>query len=130
MQEWQYLLDTRTFAGDHSGEGYSYKLVTLDVSNTRSIKGLLLFPDGYSDQSQVADNITTIPDNCVFLPSQGGYRQGQSESANYYNQGFYWTATCYSGANIYYINISGTGVTLSAIAKSTGLSVRLVQNVN
>lgn len=130
MQEWRYLLGTRTFAGDHSGVGYSYKLVTLEVSNTRSITGLLLFPDDYSDQSQVDNRITTIPDNCVFLPSQGGYRQGQSESANYYNQGFYWTATCYSGANIYYINISGTGVTLSSIAKSTGLSVRLVQNVN
>ena len=134
MQEWRYLLETRTFAGDHSGEGYSYKLVTLNVSNSRSVRGILLFPDGYSDQSQVANTtnntITTIPDNCVFLPSQGGYRQGQSESANYYNQGFYWTATCYSGANIYYINISGTGVTLSSIAKSTGLSVRLVQNVN
>ncbi len=133
MQEWRYLLETRTFAGDHSGEGYSYKLVTLNVSNSRSVRGILLFPDGYSDQSQVANTtnntITTIPDNCVFLPSQGGYRQGQSEPANY-SLGYYWTATRYSGVNIYYVKISGSGVTYASIAKSTGLSVRLVQNVN
>ena len=88
-----------------------------------------MFADGYSDQSQVANTITTIPDNCVFLPSQGGYRQGQSEPT-LFNEGYYWSATRHSGANIYYVNISGSGVTLSAIAKSTGLSVRLVQNVN
>ena len=135
MQEWQYLLWTRTFAGGHSGEGYSYKLVTLEVSNTRSITGLLLFPDGYSDQSQVADNITTIPDNCVFLPSQGGYRGVQLEPTNY-DQGFYWTATCFRSTstyvNIFYVNISGSGVTqpIAAISNSSGLSVRLVQNVN
>ena len=135
MQEWQYLLWTRTFAGGHSGEGYSYKLVTLEVSNTRSITGLLLFPDDYRDQSQVADNITTIPDNCVFLPSQGGYRGVQLEPTNY-DQGFYWTATCFRSTstyvNIFYVNISGSGVTqpIAAISNSSGLSVRLVQNVN
>ncbi len=134
MQEWQYLLDTRTFAGDHSGEGYSYKLVTLYVSNTRSITGLLLFPDGYSDQSQVANTITTIPDNCVFLPSQGGYRGGQLEPASY-NEGFYWTATRRSsnsdGVFVFYVKITESGVTQPiAISISSGLSVRLVQNVN
>lgn len=136
--EWNYLLNSRTFDNQatHKGVGYSFKYVTLQVSSELSVTGLLIFPDGYSGQSNIPATpvtISSIPDECVFLPSRGGYRSGTSEPTQP-AQGFYWTASRYTTqrttVNVYRLNIQQTSLNLGGQMSYCGMSVRLVQDAH
>ena len=124
--EWTYLLGSRTFGGSRNkGLGYSYKIVTYNYSSTGSIKGVILFPDGYTNQSSVTATINSIPEGCVFIP-YAGYRDGTTVS-NVSTSGYYWSSSA-NGAASAYCNVFSNERNRSSSNRYNGYSVRLVQN--
>lgn len=131
--EWNYLLTQRLFdEGTHAGNNYSYKRVVLNNS-TVEVAGLLLFPDGYTEQTMVQSQISEIPEGCVFIPAKGGYRTYMSNMFRTSNidYGYYWSATRGSQDNkAKYFGIPANAntqlTTSSAITTQAGLKVRLV----
>lgn len=124
--EWTYLLGSRTFGGSsNKGLGYSYKIVTYNYSSTGSIKGVILFPDGYTNQSSVTATINSIPEGCVFIP-YAGYREGTTVS-NVSTSGYYWSSSA-NGIASAYCNIFSNDRNRTSSNRCSGYSVRLVQN--
>ncbi|MBR3724914.1 MAG: hypothetical protein IKN11_05940 [Bacteroidales bacterium] len=127
--EWEELLLNRTFFnGQYSGLGYSYKIVRLFYTSSEFIAGLLLFPDGYTNQSSVPDTPTPlyeIPEGCVFLPF-AGYRQG-TILYSVKSWGYYWSATKNGTASAQIMRFS-TDFGQTGIGRYIGSSVRLVQD--
>ena len=122
--EWKYLLSSRSFSGN-KGLGYSYKIVTYNYSSTGSIKGVVLFPDGYTNQSSVTATINSIPEGCVFLP-YAGLRNGTAVS--YINTSAYYWSSSASSTTASYCFIFDNDRRQSNADRYNGYSVRLVQN--
>ena len=92
-EEWKYLLKTRDFNGEEEGgKGmhYSWSGVTCN-----GVKGILIYPDGYTDQLTSPSNlhavISSVPPRCVFLPQAGSRRI--AVVSDYGSKGYYWTST-------------------------------------
>jgi len=126
-QQWKYLLALRPFGNGNRGLGYSYKFVTLSVDN-RTIKGMLIFPDGYTNQTNVSTSLTSIPEGCVFLP-QCGYRSSTTVTND--NKGHYWTADGPANYRAYCVDFDDYEYKIlnTGHPMYEGHSVRLVQNV-
>lgn len=129
------MLTQRLFdEGTHAGNNYSYKRVVLNVPNsTVEVEGLLLFPDGYTEQTMVQSPISEIPEGCVFIPAKGGYRTYMSNMFRTSNidYGYYWSSTQGSQDNTakYFripANANTALTTSSAMSTQAGLKVRLV----
>ncbi len=131
--EWLYLLNTRIVNGGQ-GEGHCYQLMKV-----HSIQGLLIYPDGYTQQSSYnsSSNPSAVPDGCVFLPAAGHREQSSDQQmVEYCNSlssstdatpfGEYWTS--YHDADRPYQFNFDTSVYISLNYPEYGLSVRLVRN--
>lgn len=127
--EWEYLLSSRTFFnGQQSGLGYSYKIVRFYYTSSDFIAGVVLFPDGYTNQSSVPDSPTAlyeIPEGCVFLPF-AGYRQGTT-LYSVKSMGRYWSSTK-NGTSSAQVFIFQNSFSQTGISRYMGSSVRLVQD--
>lgn len=138
--EWNYLLNSRTFGSStKKGKHWSWSPVTY-----RNRYGILIYPDGYTNQKTSSTNThytfpsnENLPAGCVFLPVsfQRTYADNTIQiSTNLYC--YYWTSQSGSSAspdNAYalYINPSGNGGTPSFLAytRCVGNAVRLVTPV-
>ena len=98
--EWAYLLNTRTVNGG-TGKGKSWRRATInsDASDGSNVNGLLLYPDGYTGQTE-AESYTKEEWSAmesagvVFIPN-AGYRSGTRllfQGAH----GYYWSSSCSS----------------------------------
>ncbi|MBR1834047.1 MAG: hypothetical protein IJ785_00840 [Bacteroidales bacterium] len=124
--EWNYLLRLRTF-GNNSGEGYSFKYVSVSA-NEHTISGMLIFPDNYTNQLSVGDVINQIPEGCVFLP-QGGYRFDVNVTND--QKGHYWTSLGPGNHKAYTVDFPNRESNLIGQHNmSYGYSVRLAKNIN
>lgn len=128
-QEWNYLLTQRTFHNDQTGLNYSYKIVRLYYTESSFVAGVLLFPDGYTNQSSVgtgsSNSIYEIPEGCVFLPYAG---QRSGTTMNYVkSRAYYWTSSCNGTASAYVYYFS-TDRSETSASRYMGYSVRLVQD--
>ncbi len=140
--EWNYLLTMRVVNGG-TGRGHSYQ-----VMKVNSAWGMLIYPDGYTQQSNYSINsvLTAVPSGCAFLPLAGHRKATQYEN-EYSQQGYYWSSTPMANtsnistntSNIskrsfrVYINFSSGSSNASVIAsegsaRHFGLSVRLVRD--
>lgn len=145
--EWGYLLDTRASGATVEGKSdarYTHIAITI---NANTIKGLLLFPDGYNQgtpdgvswesehinthESSYAATCTTagweaLEDaGCVFLP-YAGERSGTTVS-NVGSEGFYWSATSADANDARALHMPSTTPFINN-GRHMGCSVRLVQN--
>lgn len=133
--EWAYLLSDRTFDNNstHKGVGYSYKRVSVTFGD-KSVSGLLIFPDNYSNQSSVSSTLASsdIPEGCVFLPGVGGFRRGIALMQTL-NDSRYWTGTIYKQDNNKAQQITITSSSpyyqITMMERYAGCYVRLVQLV-
>lgn len=122
--EWDYLLNHRHFDGD-SGLYYSYMPMRVD-----GLFGLIIFPDGYTQQMA---STGVIPDSCVFLPAAGS-REGETILGRQDGYGAYWTSSpdsFWAWANAFFFH-HATGITYLSIDHSGrcyGASVRLARNI-
>ena len=126
--EWNYLLNTRRFSGQ-SGNGYSYSRVTIN-----NVWGLLLYPDDFLLQTSYndRDDLTEVPDGCVFLPG-AGRRDPTGGTMSFPSVGagvYYWLRSISTTAyEPHYIIATSSGdVTYRTAKKYYGQSVRLVQD--
>ena len=127
--EWNYLLNTRRFSGQR-GNGYSYSRVTIN-----NVWGLLLYPDDFLLQTSYndRDDLTEVPDGCVFLPG-AGRRDPTGGTMSFPSVGggvYYWLRSISSTASDpnFIIATSSGEVTYRTAKKYYGQSVRLVQYV-
>lgn len=127
--EWSYLLNTRRFSGQR-GNGYSYSRVTIN-----NVWGLLLYPDDFLLQTSYndRDDLTEVPDGCVFLPG-AGRRDPTGGTMSFPSVGggvYYWLRSISSTASDpnFIIATSSGDVTYGTAKKYYGQSVRLVQYV-
>lgn len=67
--EWRYLLQQRSVNGG-TGENHAYSFVKV-----QDVRGMLIYPDGYTAQVSSDAVLSAVPDGCAFLPS-AGYRDG------------------------------------------------------
>lgn len=117
--EWDFLINSRNVNG---GSGYGYTCVMASVNN---VTGLIIFHDGYEGS---VEGLSSIPENCVFLPNGGDRLRTSVLNAGYF--GKYWLST--PNANnlaygIYFKN--GNLFSGNSYPSNQGLSVRLVRNV-
>ena len=125
--EWEYLVGTRIVQGE-SGFGHTCAWATIN-----DVKGLIIFCDDYIGST---DNLDSIPDGCVFLPSAGQRVQTDTDpvtQTKYENNGYivYWSATPVipNNASNFRIEPNPTDEYYSFIGTSTrnfGYAVRLV----
>ncbi len=143
--EWKYLLDTRTDAGDKKG------VARIKLSDAEYANGLILLPDIWncpdgiefknglasaSSEQAYADHQTfTLADwqkleaaGAVFLPASG-YRSG-STVAGVQTQGHYWSATPNGSNYACALGVSSGGAgTYDAGERKDWRAVRLVQDL-
>ncbi len=135
--EWDYLLNTR------SGDRFLNAELTIGAM---TVKGLIIFPDGYSTNYAGVNNATEASvaiamsdwfnmeaDGCVFLPINTYGRDVNAQAHFPENSGsmsYYWTATPDSDTEANAIKLSKTtGMNAEVIAKRCGAFIRLVQNI-
>lgn len=122
-EEWDYLLNKRTFDGD-TGLYNSYVNVRINGQY-----GVLIFPDGYTQQ---LEHPGVIPDSCVFLPASG-YRTDDRLVSN--SEGHYRTAsphptTLWECITVRFYQDNGfPRARLSYSHRTIGVAVRLVRDV-
>lgn len=131
--EWIHILTQRCFTingVEHFGNNYSYKYVTLNVTSDLSVPGLLVFPDGYTEQSNVSSPLDEIPAGCVFLPGRGGCQSGNTLVQPTY--GWYWSSTKHQASTAYFVQILSSSQPINTSSSTNvgyGLAVRLVKDV-
>ena len=115
--EWYYLVVTRKVQG---GAGYNAN-VTIN-----GVNGIVIFCDDYVGPT---DNLTSIPEGCLFLPL-AGYRDA-TEVHRVNTGGYYWASSNYSSTNADRFRIiNGTVFASDNSSRHLGLPVRLVQDAN
>lgn len=134
-EEWNYLTGMSTPGRTvNRGSGVGYCCQPLKVKDTL---GLLIYPDDFTQQSAYTNtsNLSDIPEGCAFLP-MAGYRVEFTVS-RLGSYGLYWSSSvdgnstdnaCTMRFGLNSSNRPGV-YPVNARAKSTGCSVRLVQNV-
>lgn len=141
-EEWEYLMARESSDYDD----YLYCLATLTGITSNDIYGMIIFPDGWTDNPSIdeygdSDYDTNEFDadqwailealGCVFLPA-AHVRDGNSFNPIYLNQGYYWASTAENsidakGTASYFEN----GWTLSndPYSRKLGHSVRLIRDL-
>lgn len=125
VEEWDYLLNKRSFNGD-TGLYNSYVTAVVDGQY-----GLIIYPDGYTDQMKDDDK---IPDSCVFLPGCG-YREGSKVYDTDSKRGRYHTASPHPTTPwecmtlSFYQDNGNNRARLVSFHRITGVAVRLVRDV-
>lgn len=138
--EWEYLLKFRHFDNNenHYGLGYSYKSVTISditIGNNVNMKGIIVFPDGYTDQSSVPSTLASdeIPEGCLFLPGVGAYRNGTMLQYNsQVEKAYYWSGTRYASDNTMAYSMPlpvPSPIGCNSLKLQLGCAVRLVKDV-
>lgn len=152
--EWNYLLNSRTTGGSAFGTSNArYALATINTNST-AVVGLILFPNSVTIAASEVTTVGTVnaksswttkcttaqwtalaAKGCVFLPA-AGYRNGTSLSG-VGSESFYWSSThlaansANNNVSAYHMYFASSFVTAeSAAYRRTGMSVRLVRNVN
>lgn len=132
--EWGYLIGNNAKRGGKNG------LATIGGIH----KGLLLLPDEWtlpSGCSFTAGHTNGYETNrytyaewekmqaagAVFLPA-AGYRYG-ADVRNMGENGLYWSTTCYDATSAWYCFFYNTDISRTNMARSNGMSVRLVRRV-
>lgn len=136
IDEWKYLIGTREVLGE-TGYGHTYTLATIN-----GVRGIVLFCDDYIGP---ADDITTIPEDCVFLPEAGsryptdnpdGTRTQTKYEPNHLN---YWSASPsveIGSKNVMYVMCTFSDSEVPALiewsssSRNSGYAVRLVTDCN
>jgi len=121
MDEWTYLLSTRTVNGG-TGAGKSYTL----NQNVNGKKGMVIYPDNYTGAVYSGSNWASFESaGCVFLPA-AGWRNGTTIN-NINDRGFYWSTTPSNATAAKRLFFAG-GLDLDGDnSRAFGFSVRLVQ---
>lgn len=83
--EWTYLLLTRTVNGGTSA-GHTYSVVYV-----QNVRGMLIYPDGYTQQETENAHLDGVPTGCAFLPC-GGHRNGRAVTTPG-TELLYWSTT-------------------------------------
>lgn len=118
QEEYSYLMNTRLADGRSSGLGHNYTFATIN-----SVSGVLVYPDGYTQQLPNGATLSSIPAGCVFLPD-AGIRIASDNGVEYEASTFaYWTASTVSNT---YTDCSSltrnSTMTAKALAKLQGRS--------
>ncbi|MBQ0096868.1 MAG: hypothetical protein KBS53_04375 [Bacteroidales bacterium] len=128
--EWNYLLKVRTVKSA-TGLGNTCQFVIVkgvDGLDT-GVDGLIIYPDDYDgDLFTKQQEITAIPDGCVFIPMAGKFFDGAVTNVNIRCN--YWTSSAgkEEGGNAYNLTAYGTNLVPNhLLSRANGLSVRLVQ---
>ena len=123
MDEWTYLLATRTVNG---GKGAD-KSYTLNQS-VNGKKGMVIYPDNYTGAVYSGSDWASFEAaGCVFLPA-AGWRNGTTIN-NINNRGYYWSTTP-SNATAAKRPFFAEGLELTGDnSRAFGFSVRLVREV-
>ncbi|MBR1792303.1 MAG: hypothetical protein IJ764_01500, partial [Bacteroidales bacterium] len=143
--QWNYLFNTRAASTVNGVANARYCHATVD-----GVCGMILFPDNYIHPASGLNLSSCINKNCafgeknilaggwqdmeaagaVFLPA-AGYRTTTTTTTNPNAYGRYWTSTYYSVSNAYYLYFYTSYLSTSVtIARYSGISVRLVQDIN
>ena len=133
--EWNYLFNTRVFINDnveHTGEGYSYKILSNAVIGDETVSGIIIFPDGFSDQQDWQTEYTSwsaiANAGIVFLPRTGFWYDEVNGSEFNTEDLAYWAASSQNEQNaycvFYYCSLEATGY----LPKKCRCAVRLVAN--
>ena len=142
--EWEYVIKTRAASTVNGTEKARYA-----KAKVAGIQGVILFPDSYTHPDGVAqpkdinvagnagwnENNYTAAEfglmeahGVVFLPA-AGRRSGTSVSNSVGAQGSYWLSTYHNGTSSDYMNILDVNINYSWTSRDSGLSVRLVRDV-
>ena len=125
--EWQYLFNTRTMA--NGGTRYE-NLTELGITvEGVTFKGVVLFPDDFTDQADWRTKYTTwkaLNDaGIVFLPA-AGFRDGSGVS-NVGGRSFYWSSSAIGSDSAFSLHFDSYDVSLEgSVYRHYGYSVRLV----
>ncbi len=114
--EWDYLLNTRIVKG---GTKYGNTCVWATLNN--DVKGLIIFPDDYTGDTE---NLDYIPDGCVFLPAAGS--RGGTNVLNGGLMGLYWSSSSETNIYAYHLSCNSGSEEITHAARNNGMSVRLV----
>ena len=150
--EWKYLASTREKGGSANGTANPrFTMATINTDAT-AVKGLILFPDGYTDNGSAPAGVTWGAINaasayatqctsagwaaleaagCAFLPAAGN-RYAHFWFVGVGTEGNYWFSTAgnnrRAGGMGFYSNFVIT--TTATAEREKGNSVRLVKDVN
>lgn len=142
--EWNYVINNRA-ASTVNGTGNA----RYAKAKVAGVQGVILFPDSYTHPDGVAQpiginvignegwngNNYTAADfglmeahGAVFLPAAG--RRSGTNVSNYVGaQGSYWLSTWHNGISSDFMNILDVNINYNWTSRNSGLSVRLVRNV-
>jgi len=139
MAEWTYVINQRTTVDGTAGNDHNWKWITIsDVTQTgnsnSSMKGVLLFPDGYGSVTGVSTTQTMATlavlhaNGCVFLPAAGYVYEN-----TFYNIASYVMLRTSTWGNSYnsapYVRLSSSGAYLGGKDNSYGNSLRMSLSV-
>lgn len=127
--DWNYLVKIRkvkSATGLHNTCEFVYFKGVDGLDN--GVEGLIIYPDDYDGEMFTnQQEITAIPDGCVFIPMAGKFSSGTetyvTERCNY------WTSSAGTeGGNALNLTAYGTNLVPDhLLSRANGLSVRLVQ---
>ena len=129
--QWNYILTSRQVNGG-TGNGHTYSRVTVN-----GVRGLLLYPDNYYQQSSYngRTNLSEVPDDCVFLPYAGlrtppNTTTGSTTVSEFGTKAkaHYWINQ-YQMSNYYFLSVTDSQAPYAGdnTIRCMGMSVRLVQ---
>lgn len=132
--EWDYLFNTRVFINDnveHTGQGYSYDILTTETIGGQTVSGIVIFPDDFTAQQVWQENYTSWSSianaGIVFLPRTGFWYDDNNSSEYSTDKLAYWAASSEGEQNAYcvfYYSFDATGY----LPKKCRCAVRLVAN--
>ena len=155
--EWNYMIDVRTEGGNVNGTANPrYTLATVNTDGT-AVRGLILFPDGYtagtvdgvvwgtinsectwasSTQCTSVGWAALEAGGCAFLPATG-QRYGHTWFADIQTFGYYRSASAYNWSSSVntsrlacHLSFSYDGVYIGGFGRDMGLPVRLVKDIH
>lgn len=125
MDEWTYLLATRTVNG---GKGADKSYTINQSVNGKS--GMVVYPDNYTGAVYSGSNWASFEAaGCVFLPA-AGWRDGTTIKHSINDRGYYWSTTPSNATAAKRLFFAGGLELTGDNSRAFGFSVRLVYNAN
>lgn len=128
-KEWNYMLNSRT-VGAGRGLGYCYSIAIV-----QGVRGIIIYPDGYTNQLPANAVLSAVPEHCAFLPCAGCLTSEEYVGDTWY----YWSASQHTSSTPKQKTAitpsmlsAGVGIkitTTTATDRYVGCSVRLVQDI-